>query len=155
MRRQFFISSGTKASTGNSFTKMFFGCNPTASSQPLLTVRFAICNQPHSSDVSENLKTTMLASSSSWQPVWQTLDLPQNLFQIFQCYHAVEFPSHKPEEELNLAQLLDIVEPHKDISCSMVPLAYKPYPNRSSFLLGEWYWNLNSHISASNFQDLS
>lgn len=122
-------------------------------SLPSLSVSPSAINT-YSSDVAENLETTTLASSSSWRPVWRVLDSPRNLFQIFRRYHAVEFPSHDPEEELHLAQLSDIAEAHEDISRSMVPSTYGPYPNRSSFLLGEWYWNLGSHISANDFQDL-
>ena len=105
--------------------------------------------------MAEHLQATTLASSLSWQLAWRTLDSPHNLFHIFWCYHAVEFPSHDLEEELNLAQLLDVAEPCEDISsCSMALSTYGPYPNRSLFLLGEWYWNLSSQISNNDFWNL-
>ena len=121
---------------------------------PLMSASPSVIN-PHSSDVVEHPQITMLALSSSWWPAWQTLDSPRNLFHIFRCYHAVEFPSHDLEEELNLAQLSDIAEPCKGVSSrSMALSTYGPYPNRSSFLLGKWYWNLNGHMSSNDFQDL-
>ena len=121
---------------------------------PPLSISSSSIN-PHSSDVAERLETTTHASSSSCRPAWRILDSPRNSFDIFRRYHTVEFPSHDPEEELNLAQLSDVAEPREDVSSRSTALStYGPYPNRSSFLLGEWYWNLNGHLSVNDFQDL-
>jgi hypothetical protein len=64
------------------------------------------------------------------------LDSPHNTFQVFRRYYAKEFPSHDPDEGLPSTAFSDISQQTTDAD----PSIYSPYPNKSSFLLGEWFW---------------
>lgn len=76
-------------------------------------------------------------------PVKSPLDSPHNIFGVFRRYHALNFPSHDPDEGLSLACF-------SDINTS----SYAPYPNKSSFLLGEWFWMEGAHKSLKDFNNL-
>ncbi|KAH7917056.1 hypothetical protein BV22DRAFT_1135740, partial [Leucogyrophana mollusca] len=89
-----------------------------------------------------------------------------NLFGLFRRYHGNHFPTHDPEEALTLEDLtlmqttpadtgacisserLLLESPHHDDG------AFYPYPNVSSFLLGDWYWNQGLQKSKESFKDL-
>ena len=65
-------------------------------------------------------------------------------------------PSHDPEEYVDSSELCD-----EAISATVVkiqPLVpetlYSPYPNRSSFLLGDWYWSDGAQKSRESFCQL-
>ena len=67
--------------------------------------------------------------------VRKTLKFVRNVFGLFRQYHATGFPDHDPNENIVLD---DLINSSPDID----PVeTYHPYPNQSSFLLGEWYWN--------------
>jgi hypothetical protein len=73
---------------------------------------------------------------------------PQNPFGLFRQYHASDFPSHDPEE---------FVTPNDmwDASCATsTQIAFGPYPNQSSFLLGEWFWGEGVQKSRRSFKEL-
>jgi Plavaka transposase len=79
------------------------------------------------------------------------LNSPHNIFGLFRQYHATSFPQHDPDENLTSGDLMD-VEP---LSSSTIPaVRYQPYPNLSSFLLGEWFWNDGAKKSQSTFKNL-
>lgn len=65
------------------------------------------------------------------------LDSALNIFHIFRRYHAADFPSHDPDNELSLQNFSDISAAE---TTALQPSSYGPYPNKSSYLLGEWYW---------------
>ena len=75
------------------------------------------------------------------------LKSPRNVFGLFRQYFATRFPDHDPEEKVILDDLIDTPSTHPTNS-------YYPYPNQSSFLLGEWYWNDGEKKSQSSFQNL-
>ena len=70
-----------------------------------------------------------------------------NGFGLFRQYYATHFPDHDPAQNISTSDL---------INTSPTPLAniYHPYPNQSSFLLGEWYWNGGEKKSQLSFQRL-
>ena len=74
-----------------------------------------------------------------------------NAFGLFRQYHANQFPEHDPGENFSPDNLVD---PPSNISSSLPAHDYHPYPNQSSFLLGEWYWNGGEKKSQSGFQNL-
>jgi hypothetical protein len=87
------------------------------------------------------------------------LQSPQNSFGLFRRYHAHLFPSHDPDSELTMDDLCDItpsgsVLPYVPETIEQADLDYGPYPNRSSFLLGEWNWNDHVQKSKSSFKSL-
>ncbi len=68
-------------------------------------------------------------------------------FGLFRKYYTTRLPEHDalPDSSSNI------------IDASLPPLpvnVYYPYPNQSSFLLGEWYWNGGEKKSQSSFQNL-
>ena len=70
----------------------------------------------------------------------------RNGFGLFQQYHATSFPDQDPNENMD-----DLIDSSRDTH----PVeTYHPYPNQSSFLLGEWYWNDGVQKSQSSFQNL-
>jgi hypothetical protein len=83
----------------------------------------------------------------------RVLQTPSNSFGLFRRYHAETFPSHDPESELNISTLSDIVDsacfPRPD--CSQ---PFGPFPNKSAFLLGDWYWNRGTQKSQRDFKEL-
>ena len=80
------------------------------------------------------------------------LDSAKNSFSLFRRYRSEKFPSHDPEGDIRESDLLDIVDvrtPAPDSTPS-----YGPYPNKTSFLLGDWYWNRGAQKSREDFEAL-
>jgi hypothetical protein len=50
--------------------------------------------------------------------------------------------------------LSDIVDVRPEKPDSVTTRAFGPFPNRSSFLLGDWYWNKNAQKSQQDFKAL-
>ena len=102
--------------------------------------------------------------------VTPTLQSSCNAFGLFRKYFGEEFPSHDPEDEVTTLDLQDAEytgAKEDSIAIEIPPSfgdSYGPYPNESSFLLGEWFWNdgvqkskrslknLVNIISSPNFQ---
>jgi len=83
-------------------------------------------------------------------PVRKILKSARNVFGLFRQYHATSFPGHDPNENIVSDDLMD-----SSIANDTHPVGtYDPYPNQSSFLLGEWYWNDGVQKSQSSFQNL-
>jgi hypothetical protein len=82
---------------------------------------------------------------------------PKNIFSLFRQYHSTEPPTHDPEEYIDLQDLSNIPVHRPDGSPppeETLEAAYDPYPNLSSFLLGDWYWNYGLQKSQSTFKQL-
>lgn len=77
------------------------------------------------------------------------LKSPRNVFGLFRQYFATNFPLHDPDAELAIQDLSDSLEEGDGITES-----YGPYPNHSSFSLGEWFWNSGHQKSKSDFKHL-
>jgi Plavaka transposase len=97
------------------------------------------------------------------QRVLQYFRTPRNLFGLSRKYYGTEHPSHDPEDHLTLQDLCNS-EPttgtntspsdgHPSDSTSKDVLFY-PYPNESSLLLGDWYWNHGVQKSQEGFRNL-
>lgn len=83
----------------------------------------------------------------------------RNSFGLFRRYRSEKLPSHDPEKFLELIDLTDRTIPTTIDSTSESNLSpsqntYYPYPNRSSFLLGDWQWNNGVQKSQESFNDL-
>jgi hypothetical protein len=109
------------------------------------------------SDVSANnfpVQLSVNPTSGFVQPQAQLqriLQSPRNIFGLFRQYRGVDFPSHDPEEYVTSDELSDI----RCITSSLPDeTAYSPYPNQSSFALGEWYWCHGVQKSKESFKDL-
>ena len=85
-------------------------------------------------------------------PVRRILKSLSNAFGLYRQYYAIRFPDHDPVESITPNDLTDTPPP---LSSNNPPAHnYYPYPNQSSFLLGEWYWNDGEKKSQSSFQNL-
>jgi hypothetical protein len=79
----------------------------------------------------------------------------RNIFGLFRQYYSEQLPSHDPEEHMDLHDLFD--GPVATDSASIQTHSenpYYPYPNRNSFLLGDWNWNSSIQKSRSSFSEL-
>jgi hypothetical protein len=77
------------------------------------------------------------------------------VFGLFRRYCSDRPPFHDPEENIELSDLFD--RPTTAGSASQ-PLnsakKFYPFPNESSFLLSEWYWNGGVQKSQESFNKL-
>jgi Plavaka transposase len=96
-------------------------------------------------------ETTGQGPSSVLSGVRQILKSARNIFGLFRQYHATRFPEHDPAENIASDDLIDAAT---DSPSSLTTDSYHPYPNQSSFLLGEWYWNDGAKKTQSNFKNL-
>ncbi|KAG1812690.1 hypothetical protein EV424DRAFT_1542027 [Suillus variegatus] len=84
-----------------------------------------------------------------------------NIFGLVCQYFSSTPPSHNPEEYVTLADLSFIptstlvteAQPHSPFA-SGSESQYHPYPNHSSFQLGNWYWNQGVQKSQGDFMKL-
>lgn len=86
----------------------------------------------------------------------KTFKTPRNIFGLCRKYLSTEPLIHDPDE---WATLKDIYEPDKPTeSSALLPtsleLLFDPYPNKSSFSLGDWYWNHGIQKSQKDFRRL-
>jgi hypothetical protein len=112
---------------------------------------------PPTQAVAEHAQVEQDVSRPSQQPpthlsqVRMVFQSARNRFGLFQKYHAARFPDHDPAGNIRPH---DLIDPSPEISSTIPVNNYDPYPNQSSFLLGEWYWNDGEKKSQSSFQNL-
>ncbi|KAG2753752.1 hypothetical protein P692DRAFT_20870582, partial [Suillus brevipes Sb2] len=112
-----------------------------------------IAQQPVSDPLAHS---TDAARTSPQAPPFRTA---RNIFGLIRQFFSSIPPSHDPEDVITL----------KDISTSTIPAmapakldvpteprdnSFHPYPNRSSFELGHWYWNGSVQKSHQSFREL-
>ena len=82
----------------------------------------------------------------------------RNVFGLSRSYYSMHPPSHDPEEHLSLQDLWESIPGDGDVSADTDPgdlgTRFGPYPNHSSFLLGDWYWNHGVQKSQQSFKEL-
>jgi hypothetical protein len=115
---------------------------------PLLTQSIAP-SDVHPSPSNENGTSLGVGSLRHW--IGRIFTTERNVFGLSRRYYSTELPSHDPEEHNQLNELSDIPESSPSTSS---PSMYYPYPNGSSFRLGEWYWNGGIQKSQSSFKEL-
>lgn len=96
------------------------------------------------------------------------VDTLPNIFGMFRRYYGEDLPLHDPERSVDLDSLSNIIPPGlaKDSAYSVSTTAglghgalnnssiVYPYPNKASFLLGEWFWNEGAQKSHESFKNL-
>lgn len=85
------------------------------------------------------------------------VESPPNSYGLFRHYYVPSFPLHDPDSELTMDDFCDIPSCNSafpETSEAIDHVVYAPYPNKSSFLLGEWNWNDHVQKSKSNFKSL-
>ena len=65
-------------------------------------------------------------------------------------------PSHDPEEHVHLQDLVDspVIAATEHLHANPTKNPFYPYPNKNSFLLGDWYWNHGVQKSLKSFREL-
>jgi hypothetical protein len=71
----------------------------------------------------------------------QIFTTPRNVFGLFRHFRTTEIQYHDPDEHIALEDLLD-------------SNPFYPFPNRSTFNLGEWHWNRGVQKSQGTFRKL-
>jgi hypothetical protein len=87
----------------------------------------------------------------------QHISTPVNAFGLSKRFYATELPDHSPDDNLTIQDLADHRPKDHASSVSSTPadsINYFPYPNKSSFALGNWFWNTGVQKSRSNFRSL-
>ena len=115
----------------------------------------------HTSQEQQSPSSLGLTSSLTHPPpsrVLQIFRTPQNAFGLLRQYFSDRLLSHNPEEHIDLQDLLEDSAAVTDTS-HQPPLIgvssdFYPYPNESSFRLGDWYWNHGIHKSRESFRKL-
>jgi hypothetical protein len=95
---------------------------------------------------------TAAPDSENCCPLRRVLNTTRNSFGLFRRYHAENFPCHDPEGEADISSLSNIVDAASS-QTNTIP-SFGPYPNKSSFQLGEWYWNHGVRKSQEDFKGL-
>lgn len=82
---------------------------------------------------------------------------PRNIFGLRRKYYTTELPVHDPEELTTLADLSCTLQPRVSNTLAESDATtddYFPYPNKNSFLLGDWYWSDGVQKSKQSFKNL-
>ncbi|KJA19277.1 hypothetical protein HYPSUDRAFT_99107, partial [Hypholoma sublateritium FD-334 SS-4] len=85
--------------------------------------------------------------------VRRILKSPSNKFGLFRQYFSTSFPDHDPDSNTQASDLSDAAVNHDKVVINSDSL-FRPYPNQSTFLLGEWYWNNGAQKTQDSFQKL-
>lgn len=95
----------------------------------------------------------LTASTNSMLPYEpHIITTPRNAFGLLRRYELDRLPIYDPEEYLLPEHFTDFTTQAQSIGTHSNPFA--PYPNRSSFLLGDWFWNCGVQKSLGNFKAL-
>jgi Plavaka transposase len=72
-----------------------------------------------------------------------------NIFGLSKRFYGSQLPTNDPDEcgAASMAAASMAAD-------NMSPSIFHPYPNRSSFLLGDWYWNCGVQKTQENFKTL-
>jgi hypothetical protein len=93
-----------------------------------------------------------ITSRSSFQaPPFRTA---KNVFGLVRQFFSSIPPSHDPEEVVTLQDISSVAPAKPDSPTPPHNLTFHPYPNRSSFDLGNWYWNGTAQKSHQDFKQL-
>ncbi|KAG2147860.1 uncharacterized protein EDB93DRAFT_1250366 [Suillus bovinus] len=104
--------------------------------------------------------SVVISNNPSALPVRTVLCTPQNVFGLVRQYFSSEVPSHDPEQYVTIVDLSLIQGSPQVNNDEHVPLSassksqYHPYPNCSSFELGNWYWNQGVQKSQEDYMKL-
>jgi hypothetical protein len=86
-----------------------------------------------------------------------------HVFGLSRQYYSNRLPTHNLEEVTTLENLTLTHSDQEDQELSMPAMqhggaedsdTFHPYPNKSSFLLGDWFWNGGLQKSQKSFKEL-
>jgi hypothetical protein len=76
----------------------------------------------------------------------------RNVFGLSRRFYGKETPLDDPEANINLRDLSNI-----SVGDNVMPLSsreFYPFPNRSAFMMGDWFWNGGVQKSHRSFREL-
>lgn len=76
----------------------------------------------------------------------------KNAFGLFRRYRSAISPTYEPDDQLTIGDLSNVTLSHEHPA--EAPSDFYPYPNRSAFLLGDWFWNGGVNKSQASFDNL-
>lgn len=108
--------------------------------------------QPEFNAPENSTDASTTAQTSSRAPPFRTA---KNVFGLVRQFFTSTPPSHDPEEVVTLLDIssVPVVSP-AHIPAELSDISFHPYPNRSSFELGHWYWNGGVQKSQQSFKEL-
>ena len=74
----------------------------------------------------------------------------KNIFGLFRRYQSACPPTYDPDDHLTTNDLSNIASAHEPTASP----DFYPYPNRSAFVLGDWFWNGGANKSQASFNTL-
>ncbi|KAF7973280.1 hypothetical protein HWV62_15647 [Athelia sp. TMB] len=90
--------------------------------------------------------------------VHKVLNTPRNIFGLVRRYFADKFPTADPDELVTLAELSEPVNPlpasYQEPTIDDSAASFAPYPNKSSFDIGNYYWNGSQQKTQADFKQL-
>lgn len=93
------------------------------------------------------------SASSIIAPARRILKSPSNVFGLFRQYFSTHFPDHDPDSNTQAVELSDVAADHNKVDIGPSS-QFQPYPNKSAFMLGEWYWSNGIQKTKDSFQRL-
>lgn len=94
----------------------------------------------------------MQTSASPHSLGLQYFKTPRNVFGLSRKHYGPERPSRDPEDHVTLQDLCEASMTSQAVSSG--DQLFYPYPNHSSFSLGDWYWNQGVQKSQETFRNL-
>ena len=110
--------------------------------------------QPGLNLPADSTDTSTGAEISSLSSPFRTV---KSVFGLVRQFFSSTPPSHDPEEVVTLRDISSIpanTAVESDIPAEPPDISFHPYPNRSSFELGHWYWNGSAQKSHQSFKEL-
>jgi hypothetical protein len=101
----------------------------------------------------DTASSTATTASGPGSPLRRIFATQKNKYGLFRKFFGPKLPSHNPDEDVSLHDLSDIPE-HSQSKSSDAKDRFYPYPNASTFRLGDWYWNNGAQNSQSSFKKL-
>ncbi|KAG2051211.1 hypothetical protein BDR06DRAFT_890305, partial [Suillus hirtellus] len=81
----------------------------------------------------------------------------RNVFRLVCQFFSSTPPSHDPEEAITLQDISSVqaaTSAEPDARIEYHDISFHPYPNKSSFKLGHWYWHGGAQKSHQSFKEL-
>jgi hypothetical protein len=106
--------------------------------------------------------TPVSAGPSLSSRLFRYIHTLRNIFGLLREFFAEHLPAKDPDELASLADLcnMPVISSAADSESAHatppvpLPSTCYPYPNESSFLLGDWFWNGGVQKSKKDFKDL-
>ena len=84
--------------------------------------------------------------------ICRTFKTPRNIFGLSRLFYGREMPSDDTEAEITLQDLSNISVDRDPLNST--PPTFYPFPHRSAFAMGDWFWNGGVQKSLRSFREL-